>query len=140
MEYDIWIGLFALMGVLLIIRTIMTRKNKRKVMRVNPETVNASREIIMKVLPMVEDESTSLREMHSLPCEKDRVKSAAKIMAYCFNRNNQYEELARIRRCFVSLSRFQDDSLDEEERKRRAEREHSQLKREIDDYLAKHFG
>lgn len=140
MEYDIWIALFVLMGVLLIIRTIMNKTNKRTVMRVNPDTVKASKEIVMRVLPLVEDDSSSLRGIHVLPCDKERIKSAAKIMAYCFNRNNQYEELARIRRCFVNLSRFQDDTLDEDERVRLAEREQKQLTLEIDNYLAKHFG
>lgn len=140
MEYDIWIALFALMGVLLIIRTIMNKTNKRTVMRVNPDTVKASKDIILRVLPLVEDDSDSLRGIHVLPCDKERVKSAAKVMAYCFNRNSQYEELARVRRCFVNLARFQDDTLDEEERVRLAEREQKQLTREIDTYLAKHFG
>lgn len=140
MQLDLWIGLFALMGALLLARAIVSKvKGKRKVLRVSPETIEASKGIVVKYLPLVEDNSKGLRDILDLPCEKRQVKNALKVMAYCFTRQRQHKELTRVRDAFVALHRFQDGNLKDERIISAAKKERRRLTQEIKDYLAKHF-
>lgn len=140
MQYDIWFILFALMGLLMIFVTIMKRGKKQKILRVSPRSIDASRGITVRYLPLVEDDQDTLLNEHSLPCNKEQIKSALKVMAYCFSRKRKHQDLARIKRAYISLHRFQEGDLMDEEVIAAAQREKKYLVRDIEDYLSKHFG
>ncbi len=140
MQFDLWVGVFAVLGLLLLVRAVVGRlKRKRKVLRISPEAIEASRKILVKYLPLVEDRKKNLKDIEDLPCNKNKLKSALKVMAYCFTRQKQYQELTRVKEAYVSLHRFQDGDLKDKYTINVAAREKKQLLDEIEDYLSKHF-
>ncbi|WP_243544057.1 hypothetical protein [Pseudodesulfovibrio tunisiensis] len=132
---DIWIPLFCLLGFLLILRALLNRKTV-KVYRVSPASLRASRRVVMDVLPLVETgDDRSILDIRELPHTKENIKSAVKILAYYFGKHRQSRDLIRVKTCYLSLSRFQECGLPDEEREQLAEEEKVQLLREFDFFI-----
>lgn len=134
MDTDFWLGLIALTCALYLLKWFQGRR-KVTVYRVSPASLRRSKDVMLRVLPLVEDGRDCPLDETSLPCDKTTIKSAAKILAYHFWKEKQHEELARTKLCFVSLARFQNRDLDAEARERLLARERERLVREFDCYL-----
>jgi hypothetical protein len=135
MDMSLWVGLATVTAALYMLKWLQGRR-KVTVYRISPASLKRSKDVMVRVLPLVEDGRDEPLDETCLPCDKATIKSAAKILAYHFWKVDQHEELARTKHCFVSLSRFQDRDLDPEARERRATRERERLVREFDCYLA----
>lgn len=133
-DMNLWIGLGVLTAVLYMLKWLQGRR-KVTVYRISPTSLKRSRDVMLKVLPLVEDGADGHLDETSLPVDKTTVKSAAKILAYHFWKEDQHEELARTKNCFISLSRFQNRDLEPEARERLATRERARLVQEFDCYL-----
>ncbi|ADU61756.1 MULTISPECIES: hypothetical protein [Pseudodesulfovibrio] len=134
MDTNFWLGLIALTCALYMLKWFQGRR-KVTVYRISPASLRRSKEVMLRVLPLVEDGRDCPLDVTSLPWDKATIKGAAKILAYHFWRENQHEELIRIKQCFVSLARFQNRDLDFETCERLLTRERERLVREIDCYL-----
>lgn len=135
LDMNIWLGVIVLTVILYFIRWWHTSKRKVRVYRVSPESLKRAKEVLLGVLPLVEDGESFPLDRARLLHSKEDVKSAAKILAYYFWRRKQHDELARVKQCFVSLSRFQDGAADLEAQERQASRERAQLERELSYYM-----
>ncbi|WP_419786536.1 hypothetical protein [Pseudodesulfovibrio sp.] len=133
-DSEVWIVLFVLTAILYSIKWWQGSR-KVKVYRISQQSLERSKEVMLKVLPLVEDGEECVLDCSRLPYAKDTVKSAAKILAYYYWKENCPEELGRVKRCFVSLGRFQRRAEDEDHTIRLATREKKQLNREMDYYL-----
>ncbi|WP_018124494.1 hypothetical protein [Desulfovibrio oxyclinae] len=132
-DETIWIPAFALLGVLLIIRAAWKPvKGKRYV--ISEESLKASHKVAMEVLPLLESVQ-DVRDTGELPYPKDKLKSALKILAYQFARNNQHEELTRIKNAFVQLSRFQNLERAGDRADSLHQKENGELEAEINRHL-----
>ncbi|MEF2232356.1 MAG: hypothetical protein V3571_15595 [Pseudodesulfovibrio sp.] len=134
LDTEVWIGLFVLTALLYSVKWWQGSR-KVKVYRISPQSLERSKDVMLKVLPLVEDGKESPLDSSRLPYTKESVKSAAKILAYYYWKENRPEELSRVKHCFVSLSRFQSKTEDDELRFRRAVQEKKRLTRELDYYL-----
>ncbi|WP_316897461.1 hypothetical protein [Pseudodesulfovibrio indicus] len=135
LDMNIWLGVIVLTLVLYGVRWWHSSTRKVRVYRISPESLKRAKEVLVAVLPLVEDGESFPLDQGRLPHSKEDVKSAAKIMAYYFWRSKQHNELARVKQCFVALSRFQDNSTDMEAQERQASRERAQLERELSFYM-----
>lgn len=136
LDKEIWIGLLALTALLYSLKFIQGR-SKKTVYRISPESLERSKQVLLKVLPMVEtDDQQSLIDDRRLPCSKENVKSAAKILAYYYWKKDQHTELMRVKNVFISLSRFQDMDIDMEAQARRLNKEKKRLTREFEHFMA----
>ncbi|WP_272701057.1 hypothetical protein [Desulfovibrio sp. Fe33] len=135
LDMDIWLGVIVLTILLYGIKWWHGSRRRVKVYRISPESLKRSREVLVGVLPLVEDGENFPLDRQQLAYPKEDIKSAAKIMAYYFWKKRRHDELARIRNCFVSLSRFQDGALDLEAQERQASRERGRLEREFNHYM-----
>jgi hypothetical protein len=133
-DMEIWIGLFALTAILYAAKWWQGNR-KVTVYRISPQSLQRSKDVMLQVLPLVEDDKDSPLDLKRLPYSKESIKSAAKILAYYYWKENCHEELSRVKRCFISLSRFQNADLDPEARKRLQGGEKKRLTRELDYYL-----
>ncbi len=133
-DMEIWIGLVALTAVLYVAKWWQGNR-KITVYRISPQSLERSKEVLLRVLPLVEDDNDSLLDVNRLPYTKDSIKSAAKILAYYYWKENRSEELSRVKRCFVSLSRFQNRDLDADARQRLLKSDTKRLTQEMDYYL-----
>jgi len=129
-DMEIWVGLLALTVILYGLRFIQCR-SKRKVYRVSAQSLQRSKDVMLAVLPLVEDGRDEPLDETRLPYPKENVKSAAKILAYYFFKEEQLAELERVKNCYVALSRFQNRDLAPETRERRVERDKERLTREL---------
>ena len=135
-DAEIWYGLIALTAVLYFMRWLQSRQ-KVKVYRISPQSLKKSKEVMVRVLPLVEDETDEPLDPDRLPYEKDAVKSASKILTYYYWRENQPEQMERVKKGFLGLSRFQSDELDFDARERLCAKELGRLQKEYDDYVSK---
>jgi hypothetical protein len=135
LDIEIWLGLLILTTLLYGIKWWHERARQVTVYRISPESLKRSKQVIMDVLPLVEDGESFPLDSVSLRHSKDDVKSAAKILTYYFWKKKQHDELVRIKSCFVAISRFQDRNHDMETQERRASRERKQLERELAFYM-----
>lgn len=135
LDMDVWIGLIGLTCLLYIVKWFVGRKRTVRVYRVSPESLKRSKEVMLGLLPLVEDGGDLPLDRQQLRRTKDEIKSACKILAYYFFTKKQTEELERIKKAFVALSRFQDPNLDPETQERRMHREQRQLERELQFYM-----
>lgn len=133
-DTDIWIGLFLLTAVLYLLKWFQCR-NKNKVYRISADSLQRSKDVMLKVLPLVEDDSDHTLDASYLPYDKESVKSASKILAYYYWKKNQHTELNRVKNCFISLCRFQNRDLDQYAQERMQEREKVRLTREFECYI-----
>ncbi|MFH1914594.1 MAG: hypothetical protein ABIK45_10005 [Pseudomonadota bacterium] len=134
MDADTWILLGAGTGTLFLLKWFIGRR-KVTVYRISPGSLKRSKDVMMRVLPLVEDGAEHPLDETCLPCDKTTVKSAAKILVYHFWKEKQHEELARTKQCFIALSRFQNRDLDPEARERLQSRERGRLVSEIECFL-----
>ncbi|OIQ49492.1 hypothetical protein BerOc1_01417 [Pseudodesulfovibrio hydrargyri] len=135
LDTNIWMGVIVLTILLYTFKWWLGRIRKVKVYRVSPESLKRAKEVVVRVLSLVEDGETFPLDERRLAYPKEDVKSAAKIMAYYFWKKRRQDELSRVKNCFVSLARFQDIGLDLEAQERRASRERVQLERELNYYM-----
>ncbi|MBG0790519.1 MAG: hypothetical protein H0S80_08505 [Desulfovibrionaceae bacterium] len=135
LDMELWIGLIILTCLLYILKWFVGRKRTVRVYRVSPESLKRSKEVMLSVLPLVEDNGRHPLDSARLPYSKEDVKSAAKILAYYFYTKKQREELTRIKHAFVAISRFQDATMDADTREKRMHREEQQLERELQFYM-----
>lgn len=133
-DTEIWIGILALTAILYGFKWLQSRR-KVKVYRISPDSLERSKKVMLQVLPLVESEGEGPLDEIKLPYPKDHVKSAAKILAYYYQRENRLEELGRVKNCFVSLSRFQNRDSDPDLQEKRAEREKIRLTNELNCFL-----
>ncbi|WP_319470875.1 hypothetical protein [uncultured Pseudodesulfovibrio sp.] len=133
-DMEIWIGLIGLTAILYLIKWLQGRK-KNTVYRISADSLKRSKEVMLTVLPLVEDGEEGPIDSCRLPYAKDSVKSAAKILAYYYWKQDRPEELLRVKQCFVSLSRFQDRDLDPISQEKHCEREKARLTRELNCYM-----
>ncbi|WP_319541765.1 hypothetical protein [uncultured Pseudodesulfovibrio sp.] len=134
-DTEMWVGILVLTFLLYALKWFVNRKRTIKVYRISPKSLQRSKEVLMTVLPLVEDENDFPLDRSKVPYSKEDIKSAAKILAYYFWRNKRHDELQRIKNCFISISRLQDASQDLETQEHSAARERKQLKRELDYYM-----
>ena len=135
LDMNIWLGVIVLTILLYCFKWWLGRSRKVKVYRISPESLKRAKEVVVGVLPLVEDGENFPLDERRLVYAKEDVKSAAKIMAYYFWKKRRHDELSRVKNCFVSLARFQDIELDLEAQERRASRERGQLERELNYYM-----
>jgi hypothetical protein len=135
LDMNIWLGVIVLTVLLYCFKWWLGRSRKVKVYRVSPQSLKRAKEVVVGVLPLVEDGESFPLDQRRLVYPKEDVKSAAKIMAYYFWKKRQHDELSRVKNCFVSLARFQDTGLDLEAQERKAARERNQLERELNYYM-----
>lgn len=134
LDWEIWAGLLALTSILYLLKWVQSRR-KTKVYRVSADSLKRSQQVLLLVLPLVENGDGDLIDESRLPYPKDNIKSAAKILSYYYWKENRLEELSRVKNCFIALSRFQGQDLDEDTRRRNAEREEARLIREYECYI-----
>ena len=134
-DSQLWMGLILLTILLYLLKWWHDKARRIKVYRVSPESLKRSNQVMMAVLPLIEDGKDTLIDRNRLRYPKEDVKSAAKIMAYYFWLKRQHDELTRVKHCFVSIARFQDENLEDETRERQAVRERRQLERELEYYM-----
>lgn len=135
LDMELWIGLIILTSLLYIVKWFISRKRTVRVYRVSPESLKRSQEVMVKVLPLIEDNGKQPLALARIPYPKEDIKSAAKILAYYFYTKKQHDELARIKHAFVAISRFQDSNQDDETREKRMHREQRALERELQYYM-----
>jgi len=135
LDMELWIGIIGLTILLYGLKWFVTHRRKVKVYRISPQSLQRSKEVMVAVLPLVEDGESFPLDDARRPYPKEDIKSAAKIMAYYFWRKKKHDELKRVKNCFIAISRFQDSSLDLETQERAASREKKQLARELDYYM-----
>lgn len=136
LDTEIWIGLFALTAVLYFIRYLQRNNNKRTVYRVSNDSLQRSREVMMTVLPLVEEGDTkAIIDKRRLPYPKKNVKSAAKILAYYYWKKKQPDEFARVKNAYISLARFQEKDTELEEQARFMAREKKSNTHEFEFYM-----
>lgn len=137
LDKEIWIGMVALTAILYMIKFFQSRC-KRTVYRISPESLQRSKEVMMKVLPLVEtgEDESALLDDRRLPCSKENIKSAAKILAYFYWKKDQHTELQRVKNVYISLARFQDVDMGLEDQARRLSSEKKRLTREFEHYMA----
>ena len=135
LDMNIWVGVIALTAILYGVKWWLSSTRKVRVYRISPESLKRAKEVLIAVLPLVEDGESFPLDQTRLLHSKEDVKSAAKILAYYFWRRKQHDELARVKQCFVALSRFQDNTADLEAQERQAARERAQLERELNYYM-----
>lgn len=134
-DYDIWIGIFILTGILYLINHLRNR-DKRTVYRISPDSLERSKKVIMSALPIIEDEKESrIIDQRKLAYPKENIKSAAKILAYYYWTKKQPEELSRVQNAYIELSRFQNTMMSSDEQAREMMREKKANEREFTDYL-----
>lgn len=133
-DVEIWGGLLALTAIMYLIRFWQSR-NRKKIYRISAESLNRSKEVMLRVLPLVEDDSEKPLNEDRLPYPKESIKSAAKILAYYYWKEQRNEELARVKHCFIALSRFQDQELESDLREKRLLRDKKKLTQEFETYL-----
>nr|WP_287411182.1 hypothetical protein [Pseudodesulfovibrio sp.] len=134
-DTQVWVVILSLTFLLYALKWFISRKRSVKVYRISPQSLQRSKEVLMAVLPLIEDENDFPLDRSKIPYSKEDIKSAAKILAYYFWRKKRHDELQRIKNCFISIARFQDSSQDLETQERTAARERKQLKRELDFYM-----
>ena len=135
LDMNIWLGVIVLTVLLYGFKWWMGTRRRVKVYRVSPESLKRSKEVVVSILPLVEDGENYPLDERRLHYSKEDVKSALKIMAYYFWKKRQHDELTRVKNCFVALSRFQDANLDLEAQERQAGRERARLERELNYYM-----
>lgn len=135
-DTELWLGILILTAILYGFKWIQSRR-KHKVYRISPDSLQRSKKVMLQILPLVEDENEGPLDEVRLPYTKDHVKSAAKILAYYYHRENRPEELGRIKNCFVSLSRFQNRDTDPDLQEKRMEREKRRLTNELNGFLTR---
>jgi hypothetical protein len=135
LDMNIWLGVIVMTILLYCFKWWLGRSRKVKVYRISPQSLKLAKQVIVGVLPLVEDGESFPLDERRLVYPKEDVKSAAKIMAYYFWKKRRHEELSRVKNCFVSLARFQDIELDLEAQERRASRERAKLERELNYYM-----
>lgn len=135
LDMELWIGLIVLTCLLYILKWLVSRKRTVRVYRVSPESLKRSKEVMMGVLPLVEDNGEHPLDLARLPYPKRDIKSAAKILAYYFYTKKQHDELTRVKHAFVAISRFQEAAVDAETQEKRMHREQRQLERELQFYM-----
>ena len=134
-DSQLWTGLILLTILLYALKWWHDTARRIKVYRVSPESLKRSQQVMVAVLPLIEDGHDNPIDRSRLRYTTEDVKSAAKIMAYYFWLKRQHDELTRVKNCFVGIARFQDRELEEDARERQAERERKQLERELDYYM-----
>ncbi len=134
LDTEIWVGLLSLTAILYLIKWMQSHK-KSKVYRISPDSLRRSKEVLLRVLPLVEDGENETLDSTRLPYAKESVKSAAKILAYYYWKQNQHQELMRVKNCFISLSRFQNKDLDPDSQERLYTKEKQRLTREFNCYI-----
>ncbi|MBI9078549.1 MAG: hypothetical protein JEY79_02255 [Pseudodesulfovibrio sp.] len=135
-DTTLWIAMLSLAAIVYLLKAFQNNK-PIKVYRITPKSLQTSKRIMLEVLPLVEDGQTNPLDDACLPYSKDNIKSAAKILAYYFWKENQHKELVRIKHCFISLSRFQDAALTLESREKRTSKERTRLTREFNCYITR---
>lgn len=135
LNMELWFGLIALTSLLYTLKWFLNRKRTVRVYRVSPESLKRSKEVMVPLLPLIEDGGQHPLDIARIPYSKEDVKSAAKILAYYFYTKKQQDELARVKYAFVAVSRFQDPTMDAETQEKRMLREHRQLERELQFYM-----
>lgn len=133
-DNDLWIPLFALLGVAIIIK-LAWKPRKRRILRISPESVEASRKVVIEVLPLVEGDADHPMDERMLPYPKDKIKSALKIVIYQLAHNRQKKELERVKNCYLGLARFQDLELAGENVAKMCESERERLCAEINRHI-----
>jgi len=133
-DKELWGAIIALTAILYGIKWLIGRR-KVKVYRISPKSLERSKRVILRVLPLTEDGDHFPLDDQRLPYPKDNVKSAAKILAYYYWKENRQEELMRIKACFIALSRFQSTDLETDTREKKASRDKKRLTREFECYI-----
>ncbi|NDV19660.1 hypothetical protein GO013_09540 [Pseudodesulfovibrio sp. JC047] len=134
-DTQVWVGILVTTFLLYLLKWYVLRKRKVKIYRISRESLHRSKDVLMAVLPLVEDESDHPLDESMLPYSKEDIKSAAKILAYYFWRKRRHEDLQRIKHCFVAISRFQNPKHDLEAQARAATWERNRLERELNLYM-----
>jgi len=136
LDKEIWLGILALTALLYSMKFFQGR-SKKTVYRISPESLDRSKQVVLRMLPMVEsDDQQSLLDDRRLPCSKENIKSAVKILAYYYWRKDQHTELMRVKNVFISLCRFQDIDMDLDSQARRLSKDKKRLTREFEHYMA----
>ncbi|BDQ33888.1 hypothetical protein [Pseudodesulfovibrio portus] len=135
LDMEIWVGLIVLTSLLYVLKWFLSRKRTVRVYRISPESLKRSKNVMMALLPLIEDGGQHPLDIARMPYSKEDIKSAAKILAYYFYTKKQQDELARIKYAFVAVSRFQDPTMDSETQEKRMLREHRALERELQYYM-----
>lgn len=131
---DLWVGLAVLTLLLYTIKWIQGRK-KNTIYRISPESLKRSKRVMLGVLPLLENNAQGVLDEERLPYPKENIKSAAKILAYFYWKENRQEELMRVKNCFIGLARFQNPDLELETREKRLARDRKKLTREFECYI-----
>ncbi len=132
-----WLYLLGATGILYALNWLVSTRRARKVYRISEDSLKVSKQVMLKVLPLVEEEGEDSLDIATLSISKDSVKSAAKILAYFYLKGEKQDDYIRVRNCFIALSRFQNQELKPKSIKRCMAREKRRLTREFNGYIAR---
>lgn len=130
-----WLYLLGGTGILYAVNWFVSRRSKRTVYRISNDSLAKSKQVMIRLLNIVEDEKTTPLDERSLPFEREQIKSAAKILAYFYLKQRLPEDYRRVKAGFIALSRFQNMEHAELRQEAQMKKEAKQLKREFEIYI-----
>ncbi len=130
-----WLYLLGGTGLLYALNYFVGRSKKRTVYRISKDSLAKSKQVMIRLLNMVEDGQTSPLDKNALPFETEQIKSAAKILAYFYLKQRLPEDYRRVKDGFIALSRFQDPEATEPKQESQMKRDAKKLRREFELYI-----
>lgn len=113
----------------------MIGQKKHTVYRISNDSLSKSKQVMIRVLNLVEDGKKDPIDRRSLPFKEEHVKSAAKILAYYYLKKRLPEDYHRVKQGYISLSRFQESSLSPERQEAQMKRDARKLANEFNIYI-----
>lgn len=113
----------------------LSRKKTQTVYRISNESLAKSKQVMIRLLKLVEDGQNTVLDERSLPFQKDDIKSAGKILGFFYLRQRLPEDYQRVKEGFIALSRFQDIELPPNKLEALMKRDAAKLKLEFEAYI-----
>lgn len=135
MDNLIWVGLLGGTAALYLLNYILNRSSKQTVYRISNDSLAKSKQVMLRVLKLVEDEQNTPLDERLLPFEKEQIKSAGKILGYFYLSKRLSEDYRRVKDGYIALSRFQDLKLPENKQLDLMKKEAIHLRYEFEAYI-----
>lgn len=123
-------GTAALYGV-----NMLVGRKKHTVYRISNDSLAKSKQVMIRILKLVEDGKKTPLDERSLPFEREQIKSAGKILAYYYLKQRLHEDYKRVKEGFIALSRFQDVSQEPSRLEALMKRDEKKLTQEFNLYI-----
>lgn len=129
-----WLYLLGGTAALYVLNWLVGRR-KHTVYRISNDSLAKSKQVMIRLLNLVEDEKKDPLDEQTLPFEKEQIKSAAKILAYFYLKQRLPQDYQRVKKGFIALSRFQNTELDTAKQESNMKRDAKKLEREFNMYI-----